>query len=130
MDCVLGYDNYVCALQTNNMRYPLFTLLCEDGDGFGQPVAFCVVVRESEDHIASFLQFFSDNNDISRTSVVVTDKDQAELNAIASCWPNVRHVLCQFHILTAFDRQLHSSALTPDEKKEVFEVRIQTPAYA
>ena len=36
------------VVQTNNMRYPLYTLLLEDGDGVGQPVA-------TSDYISSVL---------------------------------------------------------------------------
>ncbi|XP_047129191.1 uncharacterized protein LOC124809264 [Hydra vulgaris] len=93
--------------KTNNYRYPLFTLLVEDCDGVGQPIAFAIMTSEDQNHIEKFLEYFAECNDISKTQCVVVDKDVAEINAINKCWNNVKVLICYFHVLRAIDRHLN-----------------------
>ena len=104
------------AYKTNNMRYPLFTLLVEDGDGLGQPVAFAIMAREDQSHVEGFLKYFGEANDMSRTHCVVVDKDMAEINAVKKCW-NFPVLICYFHVLRAIDRHLASTNMSAEEKE-------------
>lgn len=50
----LSDENFV--FQTNNMRYPLYSMVIEDGDGVGQPVCSALLAREDQCHIEKFLE--------------------------------------------------------------------------
>lgn len=104
------------------MRYALCTLLVEDGEGRGQPVAFAILAREDQEHIETFLTLFMNENDMSQTVVTVVDKDMAEINAIKKCWPTTHLVICYFHVLRAIDRYLATSALSQSDKESCCEV--------
>lgn len=90
------------------MQIPLFTLLVEDGNGVGQPVAFGLMTTEDQAHIEGFLNFFKKHNDTSTTKCIVVDKDLAEINAIKSVLGHVHVIICYFHVLRAIDRHLTS----------------------
>jgi transposase-like protein len=106
------------------MRYPLSTVLAEDSDGIGQPVAFALLAREDEASIKGFLNFISKNNNMERTQTVIVDKDQAEINAVKAEWPHVRIMICYFHIIKALDRKLASSGMSADDKAACGKVSI------
>ncbi|EFX66997.1 hypothetical protein DAPPUDRAFT_115821 [Daphnia pulex] len=74
--------------------------------GVGQPVAFFCWTEETEKMISTELKYFCDNNDNSITEVVFTDKDCAEITAIAQLFPHSTQLLCHFHVLRALDRYL------------------------
>lgn len=104
------------------MRYPLFTLLAEDGEGCGQPVAFGLLAREDQEHIEMFLNNFAANNDIHNTVITVVDKDMAEINAVNKCWPACHVIICYFHVLRAVDRHLATANLSASDKHHCSEV--------
>ena len=104
------------------MCYPLYTLLVEDNDGVGQPVAFGLLRREDTAHIKEFLNFFKANNGMQRTEAVVTDKDMAEISAVHECWPNVSVIICRFHILRAIEKHLSSTSMSKCDQLSCCEV--------
>ncbi|KAK4004213.1 hypothetical protein OUZ56_005955 [Daphnia magna] len=65
----------------------------EDNNGDGQPVAMFLVKEETTDSISTCLEVFSENNDISVTKVTVTDKDCAEIAALANFHYTIKDVL-------------------------------------
>jgi len=102
--------------KTNNMSYPLFTLVVEDGDGVGQPVALVLIAREDQVHIEQCLNYFGDANDLSGTHCVVLDKDMEEINAVKNCW-DLSVVIYYFHMLRAIDRHLASTHMSAEQKE-------------
>jgi hypothetical protein len=113
----------VVLFQTNNLRYPLFTLLIEDGNGIGQPVAFGIMAREDQSHIEAFLEYFAQNNNLQITQSIVVDKDAAEINAIHAKLPNLHIIICYFHIIRAVDRHLSTMNCSAETKDRCCEVR-------
>jgi transposase-like protein len=105
------------------MRYPLLTLLVEDGNGVGQLVTFCIASRDDQPHVEHLLKYFSDNNDTTKTQVVIIDKDMAEYNAVRACWPHCRVMFCYFHIMRAVDRHLSCLKMSSENLKVCAEVR-------
>lgn len=61
------------------------------------------------------------DNDISVTKTVVTDKDCAEISAFAESFPEANQLLCQFHVLKAVASRLVKAKLIHSEKKEIFD---------
>jgi len=98
------------------MRYPLFTLLVEDGHGIGQPVAFATIAKEDQAHIEEFFKYFASCNSMENTQCVVTDKDLAEINALKQTW-KVPVPVCYFHVLRAIDRHLAGSQMSAEDKQ-------------
>ncbi|KZS03097.1 Uncharacterized protein APZ42_034260 [Daphnia magna] len=93
--------------KTTKAGFSLYHLLIEDNNGDGQPVAMFLVKEETTDSISTCLEVFSENNDISVTKVTVTDKDCAEIAALAKYFPTATHILCHFHVLKAIDAKLN-----------------------
>jgi hypothetical protein len=44
---------------------------------------------------------------------VLTDKDQSEINAVRTIWPNSKHQLCFWHALRAVKQRLAKNKSTP-----------------
>lgn len=102
--------------KTNNMRFPLYTLLVVDNNGVGQPVAFGILAKEDQQHIEKFLEIFKEHNDITNLQCVIVDKDMAEINALRNQFPMKYFQICYFHVLKAVDKYL--STLKNGNEKE------------
>ena len=59
------------------------------------------------------------NNDISKTLIVVTDKDMAEIAAVKEIFPNAQQFVCIFHVLQAVNRRMQTARLLPDYFTEI-----------
>ncbi|EFX69283.1 hypothetical protein DAPPUDRAFT_258844 [Daphnia pulex] len=73
---------------------PLYTLIVTNNFVVGQPVAFFFVREETTENISIGLKQFAENNDVSVTHVVLTDKDCGEIASIKEAFPNATHLLC------------------------------------
>ena len=101
----------------------LLSLLVEDSNGVGRPVAFAVVSSNDRTHVERFLNFFSENNSVETTRVVVTDRVVAAANVVRECWPNVQPMICHFHILSSLGRFVRSCELSTDDRKQCAKVK-------
>lgn len=101
----------------------LLSLLVEDSNGVGRPVAFAVVSSNDRTHVERFLNFFSENNSVETTRVVVTDRAVAATNVVRECWPNVQPMICHFHILSSLGRFVRSCELSTDDRKQCAKVK-------
>ena len=114
----------------NDKKMTLLSILVEDGNGAGQCVAYGLIARETKDTIAKFLDFFVQTNPaVSRTEVVLIDKDFSELAALKKVIPNADVFLCLFHVLKAVRSKI-SSLLLPEEKKDMIREVFTAMAYA
>ena len=59
----------------NIEAYPLLTMMVEDGDGRGKPVAYCFQRSETKVNLEKNLDYFCRTNDTSKTKIVMVDKD-------------------------------------------------------
>ena len=66
----------------NMEGYPLFTIMAEDGDGKGKPVAYCFLKNVSKENRENTLSYFCDINDVADVRIVMIDKGMDELNVI------------------------------------------------
>ena len=106
--------------KTNVNQYALYTILVEDNYGVGQPVCYFLLLTETTEAIMAGLEIFRSHNDVSRTKVVVTDKDCKELISVKQIFPNAISLLCQFHVLNAVSRRLKKAKLQEDYEEEIF----------
>ena len=73
----------------------------------------------SEDTYLIF--FFFQKNDVTKTGVVLTDKDCKELAALEAIFLYAIFLLCQFHALLAVERRLGKAGLMYDYEKEIYQ---------
>ena len=104
---------------------PLYTLAVVDRHGHGLPVVQALLTREDQQHIQLFLasafRLAGNNMDVDNC-VFVLDKDFAEINAVKASFPNVKIILCRFHVLKAIHDELHKLHVTSEEKDELMKV--------
>ena len=115
----------------NNRNMPLYSLMIVDGEGKGQVVGYAVVREETAPVLARFLKIFTDNNPLSADSlsVVVVDKDYAEISAIDAVFENAHVVLCKMHVLDAFRRAFKGhnlTAVTRDELRDTLQTMVHS----
>jgi hypothetical protein len=86
--------------KTNKYRLPLFEIVGSNSTGKTYLVAFSVLTQEKED---SFVWALQSLHGMLRCEddgkVIVTDQDQALMNAINIVFPKCTHLLCRYHIL-------------------------------
>ena len=99
--------------------YPLFTILAEDGDGRGKPVAYCYVKSETKENMQKVLEKFCEYNDVSDVRIIMVDKDLNEINAIKQFIPGATVLLCKFHVMKYFKKKVSDLDIKQDEKKSL-----------
>ena len=72
----------------NIEAYPLLTMMVEDGDGRGKPVAYCFQRSETKVNLEKILDYFCRTNDTSKTKIVMVDKDLTEISVLKSKLPS------------------------------------------
>lgn len=75
---------YGYNLQRKVEAYSLLTIMDEDGDGRGKPVAYCFQRPGTKDNQERILSYFCDTNDTSKTKIVMVDKDLTGINVLIS----------------------------------------------
>lgn len=94
---------------TNVYKYKLLTCLIVDNNRRGWPVAHLITSRSDAPTLAFFFQSLEERvgSDIIRT--VITDDDQALINAMNIGFSNKpRHLLCKWHILKNLKENLRT----------------------
>ena len=74
------------------------------------PVAYFMLQHETEQAITEVLLLIKDMVPKWNPRCMIMDKDQAEINACTSVFPNVTIILCEFHAKQAWLRWLRTSA--------------------
>lgn len=120
----------VCADATYKLvdiKIPLYVLLVEDGNGQSEIAALGLLVNEQKDTLSWFFNKFKEHNPAClNTRVFITDKDMKERTVIKSLFPHSHLIICLFHTLRTFNREITCEKLgiTPDQRdssKKVFE---------
>ncbi|XP_047141366.2 uncharacterized protein LOC124816284 isoform X2 [Hydra vulgaris] len=114
------------------IRLPVYILLCEDGAGESEIAAVGLLAREDAASLSWFIERFKSYN-ISwpKTNVFMTDKDLNERDVLRGAFPGVSLLLCLFHTLRTFSREITTAKLgiTSGERISSLEF-IQKLAYA
>ena len=83
----IKYPEFFFVDTTYNVNveaYPLLTMMVEDGDGRGKPVAYCFQRSETKVNLEKILDYFCRTNDTSKTKIVMVDKDITEISVLKS----------------------------------------------
>ena len=103
----------------NIEAYPLLTMMVEDGDGRGKPVAYCIQRSEAKVNLEKILDYFCRTNDTSKTKIVMVDKDLTEISVLKSKLPSATILLCKFHVMKYFKKKISDLNCLKDEKHEL-----------
>ncbi|POM72917.1 Secreted protein [Phytophthora palmivora] len=88
-----------CTHKTNRYNYQLCTLMVMNQFGCGQAVQHSVIERNADWHMTKAIEQFQAVNDWKQTKVIMVDKDLNEIGVLRSMFPDVRILLCHFHVL-------------------------------
>lgn len=111
---------------------PTYLLLCEDSNGLSEIVFVCLLVTEDQESMQWMLETFKKNNENwSHIRIVMADKDIGERDIIKSNLPTASVLICLFHALRTFRREVSCEKLgiTPGERLFCLEI-FQKVAYA
>ncbi|KIJ52336.1 hypothetical protein M422DRAFT_156450 [Sphaerobolus stellatus SS14] len=102
---------------TNKQNFEIFAAVGE-AKGIGIPLAYLLVSTSKDAHpgakqkiIESWLTSLKSLG--INPEFILTDKDQAEINAVRIVWPHSKHQLCFWHALKAIKRRLAKNKSTP-----------------
>lgn len=85
------------TLSIDEIHLGAWTLLLATDPLHDFPVAFALVSKNDQDHLARFLRQLRDHGFHPR--VVVTDGSNLYPTLLATIWPNAEHQLCVFHLM-------------------------------
>ncbi|XP_047125572.2 zinc finger SWIM domain-containing protein 1-like [Hydra vulgaris] len=130
-----AYPEFLCMDATYKLleiRLPVYILLCEDGAGESEIAAVGLLTHEDAASLSWFVERFKSFNIAwPKTNVFMTDKDLTEREILRSAFPGVSLLLCLFHTMRTFNREITTSKLgiTSGERTSSLEL-IQKLAYA
>lgn len=87
-----------CTYKTNKFSMPLLHIVGINNCSKTFSIAFCFISQEQTRNYTWALQQLDETLDFQKPSVIVTDKEQALINAIEEVYPNSSHLLCLWHI--------------------------------
>ena len=95
-----------------NLGIPTYLVLCEDSNGQSEIVAVCLLVSEDAESIDWMFSVFKKCNDKWKDiRVVMADKDIKERDVIKKYLPQVAVLICLFHTLRTFRREISCEKL-------------------
>ena len=104
----------------NDLRMPLYVLLTVDGNGESEIVCLWIVQNEEKGLITSLLvEFKKHNYNWSLIKCVMSDKDMTERNVIKEQLPQANLLICLFHTLRSFRREISCDKLGISQSKRI-----------
>jgi zinc finger SWIM domain-containing protein 3 len=89
------------------LSLPLYLFVCEASNGLSEIVAATLLVKEDTTGIKWMVETFKQRNrNWTLTRLVMADKDMGERSVFKSCFPNATMLICLFHTLRTFRREL------------------------
>ncbi len=90
--------------RTTKYGFPCFFLTVRTSIGTGMVIATIIPQHENEDMITEGLSILKQWNPEWSPKYSMTDKSDAELNAIKTVFPSTIRLLCDFHRAQAWER--------------------------
>ena len=90
----------------NNLRMPLYILMVVDGNGESEVIGLWIVASEDKPTISHLMEIFITYNNTSKTKCIMADKDMTERNVLAEELPSAILLICLFHVLRTFRREI------------------------
>ncbi|XP_066923591.1 zinc finger SWIM domain-containing protein 3-like [Clytia hemisphaerica] len=105
------------TFKVNEVRIPAYIFLVEDSLGQSEVVGVALLINETKENLTWLINKFADENPTKKIRVVMADKDVNERNRIAEIL-GVPILICLFHALKAFKRELSTLSLTKTVKED------------
>lgn len=95
-------------------------MLVQDNHGNGRPAGFAFLHHENKLSVQWALKQFQDAvTTTAKTKVIFVDKDFVEISAVASLFPGVDVLLCQFHVVKYLKKVIADLSIEISEKAEL-----------
>ena len=89
------------------LRFPLYIILVEDGNGCSEVAAAFLLIEETEASLQKVMDLFKERNpNWSSVRVIMTDKDLNEREVLARNFPDSDLQICLFHTFRTFRREI------------------------
>ena len=88
------------------LRLPVYIFLVEDSMGESEVVGVGLLVTENVESLRWLLNTFKGNNVNNQTRVIMADKNFNERHVLKECFPSASVLICLFHTLRSFKREL------------------------
>lgn len=101
------------------IELPVFLIIVEDGNCQTEIVCVCILASEDKESFTWFLETFKrENPSWINVKCIMTDKDLNEREVIKNCFPNANRIICVFHTLKIFHREISCQKLgiTPNQR--------------
>ena len=134
-DIFSAYPELVCVDATYKLlelRFPVYVMLIEDGNGQSEIVAIFLLLEENERSISAMVNSFkSHNNRWESVRVLMADKDMTEREVFASAFPQAKLLICLYHTFRSFRREIATEkmGITSGQRSMCLEM-LQQMAYA
>ena len=113
------------------IRLPVYLFLVEDSVGESEVVGVAILVEETEEIVRWMLQYLKDRNPEFSPRVVMADKDFNERAIIKELFPSATVLICLFHSLRSFKREISDKSLAlPEGTQIVLKEIFQSMCYA
>ena len=90
----------------NNLNMPLYVIMVVDGNGESEVVTLWLAANEDKVTINHLMNVFIKHNDTTKTKCIMADKDMVERDIIAEKVPSAALMICLFHTLRTFRREI------------------------
>lgn len=124
MQCFSAYPEIIFLDATYKLLeigLPTYLLLCEDSNGLSEIVFVCLLVTEDQDSMQWMLGTFKKNNPSwPQVRIVMADKDIGERDVVKSNLPAASVLICLFHALRTFRREVSCEKLGITAGERVF----------
>jgi zinc finger SWIM domain-containing protein 3 len=114
------------------LRFPLYIMLIEDGNGQSEIAAAFLLLEETEVSITKIMEIFKEYNPSRElVRVVMTDKDLTEREVLSNQFPQADILICLFHTFRTFRREIavEKMGITIGQRNTCLEV-LQQMAYS
>ena len=116
----LSEGKFICVdatHNTNRYRWSLFSLVCRNRFGRGVPVAYLIANSGTMVVLAAWLQSIRDACPSVDVHYVMSDNDDAQLGALKRVYPEARVLLCWWHVLRDWQRQIVAKRVPAEDRE-------------
>jgi hypothetical protein len=104
------------TFKVNIERYLLFVMLVQNSNLNGVPVGFALVRAETDCTVKFILDEFTKKSDITKTQVIMVDKDLDNIKIIKQIFINAKVFLCTFHVLKYMKTKIFENIKESNER--------------
>ena len=130
-----AYPELICIDATYKLlelRFPVYVMLAEDGNGLSEIVAVFLLLEETEHSVKRMISIFKKYNpQWQATHVLMADKDMVEREVMAAEFPSAKLLICLFHTFRSFrcEVAVDKMGITSGQRSMCLEI-LQQMAYA